>query len=419
MAVEPGVRRPRAFPAPARPASPSQARGQTPLPVQLRSPALARYQTSGRGQRGAGPTGTSRLPSRTRHRNRRVEAIILILILGIFAFGVQAIWTRFTSNPAPLLTAAAAGNTLPAPQTQALATRAPAATPTPPITFSFARFEADPALVAGAASAGVPNLSGEAGIVVDVNTKDVIYAKQPHKRLLIASTTKIMTGIIVAERAASFDTVITVPVEAKQIEPNHMGIRTGEKLTVRELLYGMMLDSGNDAAEALAYGVGGGGASGRAQFITWMNEKATQLGLANTRFNNPSGLDHAEQYSTVYDLAVIGAYALTKPDLRQIFGTKDIVLNPTKEHGWFGPYNLNELLRSYPGAIGIKPGYTEDAGYTLVAAAERNGRTLIAVTLNSRLHFSDATMLLNFGFNPPTAPQTIATPGKAPAGRST
>ena len=119
--------------------------------------------------------------------------------------------------------------------------------------------------MAGAVSAGVPTLSGDSAIVVDVNSREVVYAKQPRKRQLMASTVKIMTAIVALERS-SLDTVITVPVEATQVEPNHMGIRAGEKLTVQELLYGLLLDSGNDAGEALAYGVGApagaGGAGG-------------------------------------------------------------------------------------------------------------------------------------------------------------
>ena len=159
---------------------------------------------------------------------------------------------------------------------------------------------------------------------------------------------------------------------------------------------------GNDAAEAVAFGVGGGGLQGRAQFISWMNEKVAILGLRDTRFANPSGLDDTNQFSTAYDLAVMGAYALGKPELRKTFGTKDVVIAPSKEpgreHGWFNPGNLNSLLWSYRGALGIKPGYTEDAGYTLVGAAERDGRTLVCVTLNSRRHFGDCTALLDFGF---------------------
>ncbi|MGI8424235.1 MAG: D-alanyl-D-alanine carboxypeptidase family protein, partial [Chloroflexota bacterium] len=268
-----------------------------------------------------------------------------------------------------------------------------------PLSYSFAKFEADPALVAGAAAAGVPSLSGESAIVVDVERREVLYAKNPHKRQLMASTAKIMTALVAVERAA-LDRVLSVPADATQVEPNLMGLKAGEKLTVKELLYGLMLDSGNDAAETLAHGVGG--AQGRAQFIAWMNEKAQQLGLQNTKFANPAGFDSGDAYSTAYDLAVMGGHALKNAELRAIYGAKGVVIAPSKEpgreRGWFGPGNLNNLLTTYRGAIGIKPGYTEDAGYTLVAAAERDGRTLVSVTLNSRQHFLDATRLLDFGF---------------------
>src|SRR5262249_37991685 len=128
-------------------------------------------------------------------------------------------------------------------------------------------------------------------------------------------------------------------------------------------------------------------------------------------------LDDPDQYSSAYDLAVIGAYALTKPELRRVFTTPDVIIasskEPGHEHGWFHPGNLNSLISTYRGAIGIKPGYTEDAGYTLVGAAERDGKTLICVSLNSRRHFSDCTALLDFGFAraaPAAAQSTPAAP---------
>jgi serine-type D-Ala-D-Ala carboxypeptidase (penicillin-binding protein 5/6) len=146
--------------------------------------------------------------------------------------------------------------------------------------------------------------------------------------------------------------------------------------------------------------------------VAWMNETAAALGLKDTRFANPSGLDDPEQYSTAYDLAVLGTYALTKPDLRRIASLRDVVIEssrePGREHGWFRPGNLNNLLATYRGAIGLKPGYTEDAGYTLVAAAERDGRTLVCVTLQSRRHFTDCTALLDFGFARPAQPAQAA-----------
>jgi D-alanyl-D-alanine carboxypeptidase len=351
-------------------------------------------------------------------------AIVLIALLAV-ACGAGSLALRplrpgagaaVARQPAPSAPGAAATAAVPG-----VGPQAPVATPLPAaqagISFSFARFEADPALVAGAVSAGVPNLSGDSAIVVDVTGREVIYAKQPRKRQLMASTAKLMTAIVALERSP-LETVITVPAEATVVEPNHMGLRAGEKLTVQELLYGLLLDSGNDAGEALAYGIGGGGATGRAQYIAWMNETTAALGLKDTKFVNPTGLDDPEQYSTAYDLAVIGAYALTKPDLRRIVTTKEITLEssrePGREHGWFQPGNLNSLLSTYRGAIGLKPGYTEDAGYTLVGAAEREGRTMICVTLQSRRHFSDCTALLDFGFA--RSPQTAQSTGGSGSG---
>jgi D-alanyl-D-alanine carboxypeptidase len=365
---------------------------------------------------GSTPRGAGALPPRVRPRrprSRRVEWALVVVAALTLVLGACAVRPYLASQVnAPLmvngsqdlssLATVRLNGSQELTSVAAVEAAGPATVIGPPLSFSFAKFEADPALVAGAVSAGVPTLSGESVIVVDVNTNEVLYTKNPRKRHLPASTTKIMTALVAIERSP-LDKVITVPLEATQVEPNHMGIRAGEKLTLEELLYGLMLDSGNDAAEAIAYGVGGGGAAGRAQFIAWMNEKVANFGLQDTKFANPSGLDDPQQYSSAYDLAVIGAHALNNPSLRKVFSTKNHVISPSKEpgreRGWFGPGNLNSLLSTYRGAVGIKPGYTEDAGYTLVAAAERAGRTLVAVTLNSRRHFGDCTLLLDFGFS--------------------
>ena len=343
----------------------------------------------------------SRLPPRP-PRTRRLEFIltgggVFLLLTVVWSWWAQGGSSRLAPatpvpTPPPAVTVAAMGP--PA---------VPTATPKPPIEFSFTRFESEPAIVTGAPSAGVPNISGEAGIIVDVTQREVLYAKQPHKQMLIASTTKIMTAMVALDHAP-MDRVFVVPPEATRIDPDNtvMGLTTGEQLSLEELLYGLMLNSGNDAAEAIAYGVGGGGASGRARFIGWMNEKAATLQLRNTRFANPSGLDDPAHYSSPYDLAVMGTALLGYPDLRTIVRTPRKIIESSKVrgrvHGWFGPVNLNSLLTSYRGAIGLKPGYTEDAGYTLVAAAERDGRTVVSVTLNSRRHFSDCAQLMDFGF---------------------
>lgn len=236
-------------------------------------------------------------------------------------------------------------------------------------------------------------MSAQSAILVDVGRGTVLFAKEPRRRLPMASTAKIMTAIVALEHA-ELNRQISVTPAATAAEPNLMGLTAGETLPLLALLYGLMLDSGNDAAEAIARGL-----YARGQFVQLMNDQVAALGLRDTYFANPSGMDDPDQYSTAYDLAVIGAYALRNPTLRQIVGAKRYVVESVRgEHGWYGPTNLNGLLSTYPGAIGIKPGWTAAAGYTLVGAAERQGTTLLAVVLDSKRHFSDAAALLDFGF---------------------
>ncbi len=244
--------------------------------------------------------------------------------------------------------------------------------------------------------AEVPSIKGRAAIVVDLTAGQILYQQDQGSRYADASLTKMMTAMVAAD-LVPLDTVITVPEAATQVEPNHMGISTGEKLTVRELIDGMMLDSGNDAAEAIAMGI-----TGRAAFINFMNQKAAALHLRATHFTNPSGLDETDHYSSAYDLAVMGATLLADyPDLRAIVASKQISIYATPQHKAFNPINIDRLLSTYAGAIGIKPGYTGAAGYCLAAAATRNGRTILVVVLGSTQHFTDATTLLDFGFRHP------------------
>jgi D-alanyl-D-alanine carboxypeptidase len=244
--------------------------------------------------------------------------------------------------------------------------------------------------------AEVPAIKGQAAIVVDLNAGQILYQQNASGRLAEASLTKMVTAMVAVD-LAPMDTVITVPAAATQVEPNHMGISTGEQLTVRELLEGMLLDSGNDAAEALAMGI-----VDRPTFISFMNQKAAQLRLRQTRFTNPTGLDDPNHYSSASDLAIVGATLLNDyPDLRAIVGTKQVTIYATPQHKYFSPMNIDRLLWTYPGAIGIKPGYTSAAGYCLAAAATRNGRTILVVVLDSTQHFTDATTLLDFGFRHP------------------
>ncbi len=285
-------------------------------------------------------------------------------------------------------------------------TAAPTASPlpTPSIRYSANRL----AQVAGGSLGavpigvipGIPALDAKAAILVDMDRREVLYAKNHHTPRPVASTIKIVTAIVALEHAP-LNTIIEVDAAAAAMEPNVMGLQAGERLTLEALLYGMMLDSGNDAAEAIARGVFGD----RARFIRLMNDLVTKLSLQNTHFANPSGWPDPAEHSTAYDLAVLATYALQNPTFREIVGAQRKVIPASSEagrkHGWFGPTNINRLIGSYPGAFGVKPGYTGDAGYTLVAGAERGGRSLLAVVLGSRSHFTDAERLLNYGFATP------------------
>ena len=244
--------------------------------------------------------------------------------------------------------------------------------------------------------ASPPAIKARAAIVVDLSAGQLLYEQSSTSRYAEASLTKLVTAMVAVD-LAPLDTKITVPEAATQVEPNHMGLSAGEQLTLRELLAGMLLNSGNDAAEAIASGI-----VDRAKFIDFMNQKATALHLRGTHFANPSGLDDPNHYSTAADLAVVSATLLADyPDLRTIVGSKDIVIPATSQHKYFDPSNINRLLWDYRGAIGLKPGYTDSAGYCLSAAATRQGRTILVIVLGSTQHFTDATTLLDYGFAHP------------------
>ena len=239
-------------------------------------------------------------------------------------------------------------------------------------------------------------IKGRAAIVVDLTASQVLYEQSATTRSAEASITKLMTAMVAVD-LAPLDTTITVSAQATQVEPNHMGLSAGERLTLRELLDGLLLDSGNDAAEAIASGI-----VDRSHFVDFMNQKAAALHLRGTHFTNPSGLDDPNHFSTASDLAVVSATLLADyPDLRAMVGTKDVTIPATATHKAFTPSNIDRLLWTYPGAIGLKPGYTDAAGYCLAAAATRHGRTILAIVLGSNQHFTDAATLLDYGFAHP------------------
>lgn len=230
-------------------------------------------------------------------------------------------------------------------------------------------------------------VSAHSAILMDGDTGQVLYEKNAASQSLIASTTKIMTALVVL-RDGNLDETVTIPPEAVGIEGSSMYLKTGEELTVRQLLYGMMLSSGNDAAVALALH----NAGSIERFAERMNLAAGELGLHDTSFANPNGLDSEENYSTARDLALLTQAALHTPGFIEIVSAK------TCQCGERYLVNHNKLLWQYDGALGVKTGYTKKAGRILVGAAERNGRKLISVTINAPDDWQDHKRMLDFGF---------------------
>lgn len=236
-------------------------------------------------------------------------------------------------------------------------------------------------------SAKAEAVSAQRAILMDGTTGQVIYEKNADERSLIASTTKIMTALVVCQQCNVLDRV-RIPKEAVGIEGSSMYLQEGEVLTVQELLYGLMLQSGNDAAVALAIYCGGTVEG----FAELMNDKARYLGMDNSHFVNPNGLDAPGHYSTARDLAILAAYAMEDPVFAQTVSTK------TMKIGDRYLTNHNKLLWQVEGAEGIKTGYTKAAGRILVSSATRQGRRLICVTINDPDDWNDHAALYQQGF---------------------
>ena len=231
-------------------------------------------------------------------------------------------------------------------------------------------------------------LSAEKAILADAATGRILYEKNADSRSLIASTTKIMTALVVCEQCNVLDRM-RIPKEAVGIEGSSMYMQEGEVLTIQELLYGLMLHSGNDAAVALAIYCGGTVEG----FAEMMNDKARQIGMQNSHFENPNGLDAPGHYSTARDLAMLAAYAMQNPIFSKTVSTKNITIGQRYLH------NHNKLLWQVEGADGVKTGYTRAAGRILVSSALRDGRRLVAVTINAPDDWHDHAMLLEQGFS--------------------
>jgi len=243
------------------------------------------------------------------------------------------------------------------------------------------------------AAAAPPQVGAEAAILMVAETKQILFEKNSHGIMYPASTTKIMTLITALEKGDP-KKIVTISTKAAVCEGSSLELNAGDKLTLRDAETGMMLVSGNDAAEAIAEHVAGSIPA----FVDMMNFNAEKIGAKNTHFSNPHGLpDPINHYTTAYDLALIASYAMGNPEFVKIVSTRDYTVNFINRNS-LKVTNTNKLLKSYPGINGIKTGYTNDAGDCLVAGAKRNGVQLIAVVLNDDDRWIDAANLLDYGF---------------------
>ncbi len=248
-------------------------------------------------------------------------------------------------------------------------------------------------LTAAAHAQAPEGLSARSAVLMDAASGRLLYEKNGFERLPMASTTKIMTAVLAIENCSMADVVTVSPV-ASGVEGSSIWLAAGEQLTVEQLLYGLMLNSGNDAAVALAEHTAGSVDA----FVALMNAQAKELGMYNTGFETPNGLDGDGHYTTAYDMAVLARHAMTLPKFREIAGTKQKNI-PWSGHEWDRSLkNHNKLLWQYEGCTGVKTGFTKKAGRCLVSSALRDGRELVAVTLNAPDDWQDHARLLDYGF---------------------
>lgn len=237
-------------------------------------------------------------------------------------------------------------------------------------------------------------VSAQSAVLMCVNDGKVLFSKNENKKLSMASTTKILTSLIALEESTP-EREITVTNEMVTVEGTSMGLKPGDRVSLRELVYGMMLQSGNDAANTVAYVIGGN----PEDFSVIMNKRAEEIGMINSNFVTASGLDDKNHYSTAYDMALLASECIKNPEFRNICSKKTARLtygNP--------PYartltNHNRLLWRYSDCIGIKTGFTKKSGRCLVSASERNGIVLVAVTLNAGDDWNDHISMFEYGFS--------------------
>lgn len=244
------------------------------------------------------------------------------------------------------------------------------------------------------ASGGAPGDSAKASILMIQGTNEVLYSKNSDKKMSMASTTKIMTAILAIENG-NLDEEITVTDEMVRVEGTSAGLLAGDKIDLLTLVYCMLLQSGNDAANVTAYAISGSSK----KFVELMNSKAKEIGMKNTHFSTPSGLDADDHYSTAYDMALLASYALKNPVFKEACSTYKKTVSYGNPKYSRTLTNHNKMLKSYEGMIGVKTGFTKKSGRCLVTAAERSGVTLICVTLDDWSDWNDHKNLLDYGFS--------------------
>ena len=239
------------------------------------------------------------------------------------------------------------------------------------------------------------DVSAESGILICADSGSVIWSKNETEPMPMASTTKIMTSLLALEHVeACGNQEIEITDDMVRVEGTSMGLRAGDIVNLEALVQGMLLCSGNDAANAVAIAVGGS----INNFIDLMNEKARMIGMENTKFSTPSGLDKDDHHSTAKDMATLGAYAMENENFLKIASQKSMPVKFLSPNKTIRLKNHNKLLRLYDGCIGIKTGFTKRAGRCLVSCVEKNGARLVCVTLNAPSDWDDHISLYNFGF---------------------
>ena len=238
-------------------------------------------------------------------------------------------------------------------------------------------------------------ISAKSAILICADSGQVIYSKNEKEKLPMASTTKIMTAILALEHSKSEDKRIQITDDMVKVEGSSMGLMPGNVVTLENIVKGMMMCSGNDAANTIALSI----SDSKEKFADLMNEKARQIGMNDTHFVTPSGLDDENHYSTAYDMALLANYAMNNENFKDIASQKSIrvpFIEPKEMHTY---QNHNRLLKLYEPCVGIKTGFTKTAGRCLVSAANKDNKKLIAVTLKAPSDWDDHQKMFEYGFN--------------------